>query len=160
MSAEMHEHESLPRQNARVTGAMGEHSLRLVDAYPPLDERTAATLQNMEQTYSKFTDAFGWNVEVKDELFDRIAGAQDEVSEELRKKMRELYFKSRSSSFLLDEKRANYKFIFEKFVHSEQPVAGVCLLARERGIATGDIDDLYVINHLLWTLSKMSEHEE
>ena len=126
----------------------------------PHRQNTQEILHLAQATYGQFRQAFRWNEQDADKLFERIAGSIEPPTDELHDKMIELYITSLSSSFVQDDARANYKFIFEKFTRNSIDVAGIQKLLIEHHLVDGDIDDEYVTKHLLMTISKMSMHQE
>lgn len=156
MTAEVYGFDSTP-----ISGDQDEQrqpTKRALELVP--DEIMAEVLQLAESTWKQFKAAFAWEDAMTDELFERIVGSEDEPSDELRTNMFELYLTSRASAFVQDESRVNYKFIFESFTGSGHSVETVRRLLEEQQIVPYEIDKVYVMKHLLMTISKMSMHHE
>ncbi len=156
MTAEIYGFESTPEQSAsEMISRPTEPALELVH-----DAAKAELLELTGEVYAQFSHAFEWPDSLTDELFARVAGSDEELSDALGEKMIDLYITGLGSAFVQDESRAKYKFIFEKFTRGRQDVASICTLAVEEQIADREVDEEYVSRHLLATLSKMSMHQE
>lgn len=117
----------------------------------------SSLLEKFETTYAEFKTAFNWPAQEVDELFDRVAGSNGDVSETLGRRMFDLFMKGRESSFVQDDKRKVYKVIFEKFTRESLDTQTI----RESLVLNGDpIDETYVPLHLLIVLEQLSRHEE
>lgn len=114
-------------------------------------------LEKFEKTYAEFKTAFHWSQSEINELFDRVAGSNVDVSESLQDRMSWLYMKSLESSFVQDEKRKVYKVIFEKFARFSQDTHEI----RKGLVVDGQpVDEKYVPLRLLVVLEQLSRHEE
>ncbi len=117
-------------------------------------------LERVAQVEKGFREKYNWDEELIRELFERVAGSQEEVSGELQRKFRELYLEGRSNPFLVDEKRTVYKTIFEAFTGNFAQIDEIKETITAQKGTPRNVDELYVVQHLLLAIEKVSVHHE
>lgn len=118
-------------------------------------------LERLGEVEHNFREKYTWRDELVRELFDRVAGSEVEISEELREGLSGLYLEGRLNPFLADENRTVYKTIFEAFTGKTARTVNEIkeTLLAQKGIPK-NVDDLYVIQRLLLAIEKLSVHHE
>jgi hypothetical protein len=135
----------------------GSQSLgRPPEQSPDMEQIKQKLLDSAGRTYEEFQEAYAWNRDVANELFDRVMGSKVPISDALTEQLKNLWVESFGSSFLADEKRVVNKCVFDMFAHklmTQNEILQTCLSEFPNHHVSTTID---VANNLLLTLQKLS----
>ena len=157
MTAEMFNPEMTPEKpENELNKVIGQRAIEFADVHLSLDGNESDIREEIDRARNEFVQvAYDWQSETIDELFDRIAGAEQEPSDELRNKMLlDLYT---NSKLLEDEDRPSYKEVFGLFARQALTISQIEEALQSNG--DRDIRNRFVQRHILTTIRHISRHK-
>ena len=158
MTAEMFKPEMTPEKpENELNEVMGQRAMELADVQMPLVDNEYDIKEEVARARERFAAAFSynWQPETISELFDRIAGVDHDLSDELNGGLTDLYLKSK---LLQHEARPSYSKVFDLFTRQKQSIRQIEQALHDEGDEI-DLSSGYVPRHVLTVIDHISRHE-